>query len=125
MSAGILEDAAKVIAEVGCHSLNTHRVGIWSTNIRLKHLSSITYYDSLTRQHCIQADVDISGCEEYMRLLKSERLIIVNNAHTPNPLSSILEGYGPNICAMLDAPIRIGGELAGVVCIEQDFCADF
>jgi PAS domain S-box-containing protein len=26
---------------------------------------------------------------------------------------------------MLDAPIRVGGKLAGVVCIEQDFCQEF
>jgi len=125
LSAGILEDAANVIAQAGCHALSTNRVGIWSTSDEISSLKNLTYYDSETESISVQDDLDMSECEEYLSLLKSERLIIINDAHKPNPLSPILDGYGPNICAMLDAPIRIGGKLAGVVCIEQDFCEDF
>ena len=125
LSAGILEDAAKVIAQSGAHALNTHRVGIWSTNDETTILTSIVYYDSLEGNHSVSDNVDMKGCEEYLRLLKSERLIIINDAHKPNPLTSMLHEYDPDICAMLDAPIRVGGKLAGVVCIEQDFCEDF
>jgi len=49
LSAGILGDAANVIAEVGCHALNTHRVGIWTTTEETKCLKSVTYYDISTR----------------------------------------------------------------------------
>ncbi|MDR2571024.1 MAG: hypothetical protein LBD23_12165, partial [Oscillospiraceae bacterium] len=31
LSSGILEDAANVIARIGCHALNTYRIGIWTT----------------------------------------------------------------------------------------------
>ena len=125
LSAGILQDAANMIAEIGCHALSTHRVGIWSTSDKATSLNSITYYDSSTGKHSVQGEVNMSGCKEYLQLLKSERLIVINDAHKPNPLTPMLEGYGPNICAMLDAPIRIGGKLAGVVCIEQDFYDGF
>jgi len=125
LSAGILEDAASLIAEIGCHALNTNRVGIWNTDIQAKSLKSVTYYDSSTRLNRVQDDVNMSECSEYWRMLESERLVVIEDAHKPNPLTPILEGYGPNICAMLDAPIRIGGKLVGVVCIEQDFCEEF
>jgi PAS domain S-box-containing protein len=47
---------------------------------------------------------------------------VIGDIKKPNLLSDLVDEYGPNICAMLDAPIRVGGELAGVVCIEQDRC---
>ena len=120
LSAGILEDAANVIAEIGCRALNTHRVGIWSTVDEALTLKSVVFYNISTGEHAVLDDLDMESCVEYRGLLKTERLIIINEARVPNPLTPILDGYGPNIRAMLDAPIRIGGKLAGVVCIEQD-----
>ena len=120
LSSGILTEAASVIAQIGCHAINTHRVGIWTIAEGQTKLTSLSYYDSQSNEHAIQDDLDISECEEYLRLLNSERLILINDAQKPNPLIGILDCYGPNICAMLDAPIRVKGKLAGVVCIEQD-----
>jgi len=122
ISSGGISAAASMISKTGCHALSTHRVGIWTVSEDTKTLKSVAYYDLETDKNAVQDDLDISGCHEYIRLLKTERLIIVNNARSPNPLSPILDGYGPNIRAMLDAPIRIGGKLVGVVCIEQDKC---
>ena len=125
LSAGILEDAANVIAEIGCHALNTHRIGIWKTNDDAATLTSLIYYDISTGDHAILDGLDMSVCVEYLALLKTDRLVVINDALAPNPLTPILDGYGPNIRALLDAPIRIGGKLAGVVCIEQDACDEF
>jgi len=125
LSAGTLQDAAGVIADIGCNALNTHRIGVWSTADGVNKLKSITYYDVATRKHAVQDDLDISNCPEYICRLQSERLVIISDALKPNPLSPVLDGYGPNIRAMLDAPIRIGGKLAGVVCIEQDRCDEY
>ncbi|MCL1828341.1 MAG: ATP-binding protein [Oscillospiraceae bacterium] len=124
-SAGILEDAAHVIAEIGCPALRTNRVGIWRATESSPILTSLAYYDISEGELGIQADLDISDCREYVKLLKTERLIVISNAMLPNPLTPILDGYGPGIRALLDAPIRIGGKLAGIVCIEQDRCEEF
>ena len=125
LSAGILSEAASIIAEEGCRALNTHRVGIWSISEDASHLKSIDYYDMATGQHSHQEDFSLAGKGEYLKLLGSERLIVINDVSRPNPLSSALDEYGPNICAMLDAPVRVAGKLAGVVCIEQDRCAEY
>ena len=125
LSAGILEDAAIVIAEIGCQALNTHRVGIWSTRDEALTLDSLVYYDIETGENAVLDSLDMLECEEYRGLLKNERLVVISDALTPNPLTPILDGYGPNIRALLDAPIRIGGKLAGVVCIEQDRCDEY
>ena len=125
LSAGILEEAANVIAQEGCHALSTTRVGIWKTTEEAKVLKSIAYYDNTSKKHAIQADFDLKGRLPYVKLLLSERLVVINDIRSPNVLSDLADEYGPYICSMLDAPIRIGGNLAGVVCIEQDRSDEF
>ena len=127
LSAGILEDAANAIAMEGCLALKTHRVGIWWVieSDDAKYLKSIAYYDSKREVIDLQDDFDLSSRTQYLEFLTTERLLVINNIKEPNVLSDIVNDYGPNICSLLDAPIRIGGELIGVVCIEQDRCAEF
>jgi len=123
-SAGILRDAAAVIAEEGCRALSTHRVGIWNVSSDLTYLKGVGYYDSINNEHFVQDEFALTS-NEYISLLQSERLIVINDVRIPNPLSGSLDSYGPNIIAMLDAPIRVGGTFVGVVCIEQDRCEDY
>ena len=125
LSAGILGDAANVIAQQGCEALETHRVGIWSTTETAAVLKSVAYYDISTREYAVQQDFGLVDRAQYVNLLKSERLIVINDIRSSNVLSDLVDEYGPNICSLLDAPIRVGGKLAGVVCIEQDRCAAF
>ncbi|MGF6990258.1 PAS domain S-box-containing protein [Lachnospiraceae bacterium PM6-15] len=127
MATGILQDAANVIASEGGNALNTHRVGIWRmpNGVDSTHLQSITSYDVLANTYHSQDDFPLDERPQYVQLLASERLIVINDAHTTTVLPNLTETYGPNICSLLDAPIRVGGKLMGVVCIEQDRCLDF
>jgi PAS domain S-box-containing protein len=121
LTAGILEEAAKVIAVEGCRALNTSRVGIWRVAKDKSELRSIVSHDGVTDISSVQDDFSLEGREAYVRMLEVERLLIVNDAKTDTVLSNLQETYGPNLCSLLDAPVRMGGELAGVVCIEQDY----
>lgn len=127
LTAGILEEAAKVIAREGCHALNTHRVGIWraANGVGSHVLTSLVSYDSVTDKHTVQTDFSLEGRPEYVKLLASERLIVIDNALNTTVLPDLTNTYGPQICSLLDAPVRVGGKLVGVVCIEQDRCKAF
>jgi PAS domain S-box-containing protein len=125
LTSGILQDAANVIAREGCHALNTHRVGIWHVTNDATMLKSIASYDSVTDTHSVQEDFPLTDRKRYVELLRSERLLIINDALSTDILPNLQETYGPNICALLDAPIRVGGDLVGVVCIEQDRSEQF
>ena len=128
LTAGILEDAANVIALEGCHALKTHRVGIWHVLERKdggKMLQSISSYNSVTGKHTVQENFPLDDRPTYVDLLSSERLIVINDANNTTVLPNLQETYGPQICSLLDAPIRVGGKLVGVVCIEQDRCPEF
>jgi len=124
--AGDIKTAFGLIAETGCRALSSSRVGIWSTDKDAILLKSVTSYDLSAQEFIVLEELDISDCAEYVGLLKTERLIITSDVRVPNPISAIFEKYyGPDLCATLDAPIRIGGRLVGVVCIEQDKSDEF
>ncbi|UQZ87826.1 hybrid sensor histidine kinase/response regulator [Deltaproteobacteria bacterium Smac51] len=125
LSNGALSEAAHVIAHEGCTALNTHRVGIWTIFEDAKFLKSLAYFDSETGEHSVQDNFDLLTRKQYADLLRSERLIVINDIRESNALSDVVDGYGPKICSLLDAPIRTGGKLSGVVCIEQDRCEDY
>jgi PAS domain S-box-containing protein len=125
LASGILEDAANVIACEGCHALNTDRVGIWRVANNASMLKSIASYDRTTDRHTVQDNFSLATRPQYVELLFSERLIVINDALNTTVLPNLQEAYGPEICSLLDAPIRIGGKLVGVVCIEQDRCPEF
>ncbi len=127
LTSGILEDAARVIAREGCVALNTDRVGIWRMlhGTNSKELKSIISYNNITGVLAAQEDFLLEDRPQYVRLLASERLIVINDAHTTSVLPNLTDTYGPQICSLLDAPIRAGGQLVGVVCIEQDTSEEY
>ena len=127
LTSGILADAAKVIAREGGKALGTHRVGIWRmlNDVESKELVSIVSYDAVSDTHTVQEGFPLDDRPQYVRLLASERLIVINDALNTTVLPNLTDTYGPEIRSLLDAPIRVGGRLMGVVCIEQDRCAEY
>ena len=119
ISNGYLEAAAAVIAQEGCQVLSVNCVGIWSYSKESNYLESISYYNSFSQRNVIQDNYDLSTRQEYLNLLKSERVIVMNNINDCQLISTAFNGYYDRLCGALDAPIRIGGKLFGVVCIEQ------
>ena len=125
ISAGILKAAAGVIAQEGCYVLNANCVGIWTYNENENSLESISYYDARSGENTIQSNYDLSSRNEYLKLLKSERLIVMNNKEDCRLISDAFSGYYDNLCAALDAPIRVDGKMVGVVCVEQRTCETY
>ena len=123
VSAGVLKDAADIIVREGCNALNASRTGAWIVRKEINVLTSLSCYNADSGEFTIQEDFDLLCSEEYARLLENERLVVTNNARTSEIWSSLVDGYNPNLCALLDVPIRIDGKWAGVVCVEQDRCA--
>ncbi|MCL2839768.1 MAG: ATP-binding protein [Defluviitaleaceae bacterium] len=124
-SAGILYEAIKIIAEEGCHALHTTRISIWEISSDESHLKNLEYYDIETHEHSIQENFCPYTCQEYINLLKSERLIVINDIRIQNPFWDSMDEHDSKICAILNAPIRVEGKLVGVVCIEQDICDQY
>jgi PAS domain S-box-containing protein len=120
ISAGALDAAAAAIVREGCDAIGAHRIGIWiySEETFGEVLENISCYDALGKQYAVLPDLDLTNHSGYLSLLKSERLIVMNDADEYRLVTG-----GPNanghVCAALNAPIRIDGKLTGVVCVEQ------
>jgi PAS domain S-box-containing protein len=100
-------------------------VGLWRLLRDKSALRSITSCDCSDGAYTVQEDFPLDDRPRYVELLHSERLIIIDDAAHSDILPNLQKTYGPDICALLDAPVRVGGEPAGVVCIEQDRTAQF
>jgi len=124
ISAGILKDAAAAVAKEGCHALNAHRIGIWSYNEKENVLLNISSYDTFTSENTVNENYDLASRHEYLKLLKSQRLIVMNDPEECRLITDVFDTYN-HLCAALDAPIRVDGQLVGVVCVEQWLCRQY
>jgi len=125
LSAGVLEDAAKMIAQEGCEALDVQCIGMWFLSDDSSTLSSLVYYNRDTGESTAHDSVDISNCTEYLAILLAERQFVVNDTRISNMFSPILDQFSPRMCAFIDAPIHENGKLVGVVCVEQHRCKAF
>ena len=121
-SFGTLEEAAQVVAQEAQRTLGVQRVGVWRITEDKKVLMSVVSYDTDVGGFYLEDDCSLGNNAEYFELLLSERLVVLN---TPRELSIFLENFDPKVCAWLDAPIRLDGQLVGAVCIEQKYCDDY
>jgi hypothetical protein len=81
-------------------------------------LENISFYNLKNEKYSLQGDFDLKNRRKYLNLLKTERLIIMNTTDE----CTLISAYDVGMCAALDAPIRVDGNLVGVVCVEQYNC---
>jgi len=124
ISAGDLKAAADIIVREGCVALDVTRVGVWSISENAECLKNISCYDTLIEDHCVQEDFDLTDRKVYTSRLQNERMIVTDDVSKLD-FDLFSDGYSPNVCAVLDAPVRIDGKLVGVVCVEQDQCSKY
>ena len=122
ITAGDVQAAAEIIAFEGCRALNVDRISIWHLSASGEFLNNITCFERTVGKCIILSDLDLQSRANYANLLEAERLIIASDIQEAHALDC---GNNPNICAMLEAPIRIDGKLIGVVCADQDVCKEY
>ena len=118
LTCGNYEQACKVITQTAASTLKTVRVGIW--RIKKNELVNDIIYDLRNFCHYVAEPFSLNLYPHYADLLRSERNISINDTQTDTILPGMAADYGlSGIRALLDCPIRIGGKLVGVVCIEH------
>ena len=114
-----LREAAKLITQSACELYGVSRAGIWNLNEHM--LQAVALYEQDQGRHIDQADLDASPYPVYLRTLHSGRTLDAHDAHqdprTCELSSSYLQPMG--ITALLDASIRVAGEVVGVLCLEH------
>ncbi len=110
--------ACKVITKVAAETLEATRVGIWL--ISGPDLANHCIYDRRRGDHSMAPPFGLDTYPVYISLLHTERNIVIPDTENDSILPGLASDYSlGGIRALLDCPIRLGGNLCGVVCIEH------
>ncbi len=118
ITSGNFVQACKAITREAAETLNVVRVGIWL--LGQSELINQVIYDRRTKKFGVDSSFALSKYPIYISLLQSERNIVIVDTETDSILAGMAADYSlSGIRALLDCPIRLGGKLCGVVCIEH------
>ena len=109
------------ITEAAAQTLEVDRVGVWLYNDDHSKIHCIDLYDRSTGRHSEGDELSSVRYPSYFKALESARTIGADNAHTDARTQEFSQSYlSPlGITSMLDAPIRLGGLIIGVICHEH------
>jgi PAS domain S-box-containing protein len=118
---GPLDAALEAITEIAANATNTARVGVWFLEEDGEVLRCAELFDGTSARHETGAELASSSYPAYFRALEADRVVDAGDARTDPRTREFLEDYlmPLGISSMLDAPIRIRGRVAGVVCLEH------
>jgi len=118
-------DLAAAFAEItvaASKGLDIERVGVWLYEDDTKDaMSSPDLYLRTNDEHTTAPVLSHTAFPTYFAELAKERVIPAGDAHTHLATAELSEAYLTplGIGALLDAPIRFGGKMVGLVCHEH------
>lgn len=113
------QEAAALITQAACEVYGVARASLWM--LASQHLQPISLYRRDLARHEQPQAIDARHSPLYLQALHSSRVIDAHDAlHDPRTrelAASYLQPYG--IHSLLDASIRIEGEVVGILCLEH------
>ncbi len=112
-------EAAQLITQAACEAYGIARASIW--HLAGRQLEAIAAYCREKGSLEYPSTLDLSACPRYMEAVHSGRVIDVQNV-AEDPRTRELHGtfFKPReITSILDATIRVGGDVIGVLCLEH------
>ncbi|MBA3970832.1 MAG: ATP-binding protein [Bacteroidetes bacterium] len=118
---GKLADAINEILQIASRAVNTERVNAWLFDIDHSKIECIGNYESSANKMVKQQSLTRIEMPSYFRLFETEMIIITSDAMNDPVTEELRETYlKPNrIHSLMDIPIRVEGEIIGVVCFEH------
>ncbi len=112
----MIEMAKRIVA-----SLHIERMSVWLFNPEHTAIISMGEYD--LRSHTFKKENVLEEKEfpKYFKALQENKILLAPNIHTDPITAEFTDSYSkPNdIISLMDIPLRIGGELVGVMCYEK------
>ncbi len=125
LGSGEMELVFPLIAEQAAKALRAGRVNIWTIERPTDTLICREHFDLQSGQHSLLPPLNLAPLTAYREALNQERVLVANEAVEDGRTSELAEAYlQPNqVTAMLDAPVRVAGQIVGVVCVEHTVTA--
>lgn len=121
LGSGALDEAMREITEAAATVLSVARSSVWLYNADHTAIQCVDIFLSAERAHESGVELFAKDYPTYFDALREERSIAAHDAHTDPRTSCFSASYLTplGIGAMLDAPVRAGGKMIGVVCNEH------
>lgn len=120
-----LQDALALISTTAAHAMQVERVNVWRVLPAPLRLECVHSYIRSTDAHEPARALETLPMDgEYFDFLQIVRAIDAADVHR-DPSTATSHGalrdylYRHGICSLLDAPVRVEGELVGAICHEQ------
>lgn len=121
MREGLLTKSIHEILKESAKALNVERVNAWRNDKDFTMIECIGNYN--LKEDSFEKNIILlrNDMPAYFKLLSTQEIIATNNSledpRTEELVESYLNKFG--ITSMIDVPIRIEGEMIGVVCFEN------
>ncbi len=101
--------------------LRIERLNVWLFNPEHTAIISMGEYDLRNHKFNKESVLQAKDFPKYFEALKENKILLAPNIHTDPNTKEFSEAYSkPNdIISLMDIPMRIGGELVGVMCFEK------
>lgn len=123
LAEGDWEESARLITAATACTLKTERVSLWLYDQPQQPtaLHCMDLYRESCNCHSPAAPLQVADFPSYFNALQQEKIIVAQEALTDLRLREFVDCYliPLGITAMLDSPIRVGGDIVGVLCIEH------
>lgn len=116
-----LIDDLRQITEVAGSALAVSRASVWLYDEALSKIRCIDLFDFAADKHQDGTELFLQDHPAYFLAMEQQRLIVAHDAWNDPRTREYREHYLKplGITSMLDAAIRSGGKLTGVVCLEH------
>lgn len=121
LSQGNWQLAVAEITKVAAQTLEVERASVWLFDLEKMKLVCADLFNLETNAHSTGTELLATDYPIYFQALETEQIIAADHACTDARTAEFTTPYLQplRIAAMLDAPIRLGGETIGVLCMER------
>lgn len=118
---GQLADALAEITETAAKRLGSGRASVWRYTEDRHSIACVDLFRVDENLHEKGITLDAADYPAYFEALLEQRLITAHDAHRDPRTAEFSDLYLTplGITSMLDAPVRVGGTMVGILCIEH------
>lgn len=121
LSQGNWQLAVQEITKTAAQTLEVERASVWLFDERKTRIICADLFELISQQHSSGMELRAIDYPAYFKSLESEQIVAAQEASLDPRTSEFTDTYLKplNIHAMLDAPIQLGGQTIGVLCVER------
>ncbi|EKQ67502.1 PAS domain S-box [Leptolyngbyaceae cyanobacterium JSC-12] len=113
--------AVEEITQVAAQTLEVERASVWLYKQAKTKIVCADLFELVSRQHSSGMELLAADYPAYFEALETDQIVAAQHAQTDPRTCEFADSYlrPLGITSMLDAPIRVGGETIGVLCMER------